>query len=89
MPLYTFSCGSHTAERLVPLGTETAPCVCGAAARRVFGMGVAIGGSKHASEFTLTPSMRAALDEATGYKNEAIQHKQEAESNGFTLAKGR
>lgn len=85
MPLYVYSCGPHTAERRVPVGTQSVSCECGAQARRVFGMGAALGGSKHASEFQLTSEMRSAMDEATGYKNEALRHKQEAEMNGFRI----
>lgn len=83
MPLYTFAHGTHTTERLAPLGTETVTCACGSEARRVFGMGVSIG-KRHASETVLPASVRAAIGEATGYKREAIAAKQEAEANGFS-----
>ena len=89
MPLYLFDCGAHRRERLAPLGTDIIACdECGASARRAFGGSIAI---KHASasETVLPKHIRDAIDEATGYKREAIAAKQEAEANGFQIAQGR
>lgn len=84
MPLYTFSCGSHKEEHVVPVGTQTVSCSCGGQSVRVFSMGAAIR-HKNASEFVLSPDIRKDMDDATGYKREAIAAKREAEMNGFTV----
>lgn len=86
--LYTFTCGSHTFEKRVNRVVDYVKCECGSQARRKFDLSASIGG-RHNGVFEngLPRSIRAALDEATGYKQEATKLIREAESNGFGYRK--
>lgn len=85
MPIYDFTCPrGHTREALRPVGTESVPCGCGSIATRVVVAPVAHQMARRwGSDFHVSREMRGALDEASGYKAEALAAMQEAESNGF------
>lgn len=85
MPLYEFRCtNGHTREALRPVGTPSVPCGCGATATRLAVSPIAYKVARRwGSDFRVTREMRAALDEASGYKAEALQAKDEAVANGF------
>jgi hypothetical protein len=83
MPLYTFSCANgHSTERLAAMSVTGVACFCGDRAKResVYQHSTP---RKWASDFQVPAEARAALDEATGYKREALQAKEEAVRNGF------
>lgn len=83
MPLYDFRCvQGHESERLVSMSVETVTCRCGQPAKRQSVYATA-SPKAWASEFQLPSSARAALDEATGWKREALKAKEEAVNNGW------
>lgn len=86
MPLYSFDCGEHVTDRIVPLGTASVACHCGRGASRAFDMTAGMIAGKHASEFELSSTVRGLLDEATHFKGVALREKAEAEQNGFSVA---
>ncbi len=83
MPLYEFVCGrEHVTEKLADASVGRIPCHCGQQAKRrsVYSHSSP---RKFPSEFTVSASARAALDEATGYKREAVAAMNEAVANGW------
>ena len=84
MALYAFQCPlGHGFDRIAPMGTEATVCgQCGGNAKRVFAASFSEG-RRWASDFVVSASLRQAMDEASGYKAEALTAKHEAEANGF------
>lgn len=84
MPLYDYRCEEgHVTERLAPFDCTYTSCfTCGRTAKRQSVYQVA-SPQRSASEINLSSSVRAALDEVTGYKHEALAAKAEAVANGF------
>ena len=83
MPLYDFRCaGGHEMERLGNASTETVSCHCGQPAKRQSVYQTA-SPKKYGSEFVMPSSVREAIDESVGYKNEARAIMQEAVANGW------
>ncbi len=83
MPLYDYRCEEgHVTERLTSRDHEAIYCPCGKPAFRQSVYATA-SPRRWASEISLPSGVRAALDEATGYKREALAAKAEAVANGF------
>lgn len=83
MPLYEFRCAAgHEHERLANVSVTSIECFCGQRAKRSAVYQHA-SPRKWASEFDVSRSARAALDEATGYKREALSAMDEAVGNGW------
>lgn len=83
MPLYEYRCANgHAFEALRGADVQALACECGGEALR---SAVYKNSSprKFGSEFHWTPSMKAAHDEALGYKAEAMRAKEEAVMNGW------
>lgn len=84
MPLYDFHCpAGHDFERISRDAVEL--CACGSLAQRApvsrFSQSRRV---DWGSDFHWTPTMRAAHDEATGYRKEAEAIVREYTANGFT-----
>lgn len=83
MPLYDFRCaGGHVMERLGNPSTETVACHCGQPAKRQ-SVYQTTSPRTYGSEFSMPASVRTAIDEAVGYKNEAASIMHEAVANGW------
>lgn len=83
MPMYEFRCeDGHTHDRVAPVEKTSTVCHCGRNATRLSVYSFA-SPRKWASEFQVPRDARAALDEATGYKHEALAAQTEAVGNGW------
>lgn len=88
MPLYTFLCPrcGATFDMVVHRDryqvTTDSHCGCVATAQRL-SVYQTSSPRKYGSEFVMPSSVRAAIDEAVGYKHEAAATMQEAVANGW------
>lgn len=85
MPLYDFRCASgHVTERLGNPSIESVACHCGQRAKRqsVYQTSSV---RKWGSEFVMPHSVREAITESNGYKNEAVAAMNEAVGNGWKV----
>lgn len=85
MPLYTYSCPEcgHRWDKVAGFDEKNAHCPnCPWLGYRE-SVYQTVSVRKYGSEFVMPSSVRAAIDEAVGYKNEAAATMQEAVANGW------
>lgn len=83
MPRYEFRCeDGHVHERIASIEKRSTVCHCGRNATRV-PVNSFSSPRKWASEFQVPTDARALLEETSGYKQEALAAKHEAEMNGW------
>lgn len=89
MPLYDFHCANgHDFERITR--DSVVECSCGSQAqRKEVSRFAPMKTAGWVSDFRFTPTMRAAHDEAMGYKKEAESIVREYTANGFRIPQDR